>query len=114
MIARHWRGWTERRNAEAYEALLINKVLPGLRVVPGYRGGYVLRSDSPVESEFIVINLFDCLEAVKAFAGDDYGRPVFEPEARALLSRFEPIAYHYEVRANTVSSIPRGEPGRKQ
>jgi hypothetical protein len=27
---------------------------------------------------------------------------VFEPEAKALLSRAEPIALHYEVRASTV------------
>ena len=102
MIARHWRGWTAPRNAEAYEMLLVEKVLPELKDIRGYRGGYVLRSDGPEESEFVVINLFDSLESVKAFAGDDYRKPVFEPEARALLSRIEPFADHYEVRAETV------------
>ena len=102
MIARHWRGWTEPRNADAYEALLTKTVLPDLRGIQGYRGGYVLRSDGPTESEFVVINLFDSLESVKAFAGDDYCTPVFEPEARALLSRIEALAHHYEVRANTI------------
>jgi heme-degrading monooxygenase HmoA len=102
MIARDWRGWTTPQNADAYEALLINKVLPGLRGIQGYRGGYVLRFDGPAESEFAVINLFDSLDAVKAFAGSDYSTPVFEPEARALLSRIQPIARHYEVRATTV------------
>jgi heme-degrading monooxygenase HmoA len=98
MIARHWRGWTQPENADAYEALLANKMLPGLKGIDGYRGGYVLRCDGPTESEFVVINLFESLEAVKAFAGVDYATPVFEPEARALLSRIESIAYHYEVR----------------
>jgi heme-degrading monooxygenase HmoA len=98
MIARHWRGWTEPQNADAYEALLAHKVLPDLKGIDGYRGGYVLRCDGPTESEFVVINLFESLDAVKAFAGADYGTPVFEPEARALLSRIESIAYHYEVR----------------
>lgn len=102
MIARHWRGWTEPQNADAYEALLTGKMLPGLKRIQGYCGAYVFRSDSPAESEFVVINLFDSLESVKAFAGTDYGTPVFEPEARALLSRIEPVARHYEVRANTV------------
>ncbi|HEX4002620.1 MAG TPA: hypothetical protein VHX36_08220 [Candidatus Acidoferrales bacterium] len=102
MIARHWRGWTQPHNADAYEALLTNRMLPKLRDIEGYRGGYVLRSDGPTESEFIVINFFDCLDSVKAFAGDDYRTAVFEPEARALLSRIEPIADHYEVRANTL------------
>lgn len=50
----------------------------------------------------MVINLFDSLEAVKLFAGPDYAVPVFEPEAKLLLSRIEPVAMHYDVRAVTV------------
>lgn len=114
MIARHWRGWTTARDADAYEALLAEKVLPGLRTVQGYRGGYVLRRDVDhgvvgevtgevageivSEVEFVVVNLFDSLEAVKRFAGPDYAVAVFEPEARRLLSKVEPLAAHYEVR----------------
>ncbi len=102
MIARHWRGWTEVRDADEYESLLREKVLPTLRGIEGYRGGYILRSNGPKEVEFVVINLFDSLDSVKRFAGPDYSVPVFEPEARRLLRRVEPIAMHYEVRANTV------------
>ena len=102
MIARHWRGWTEVQHADDYETLLKNKVLPGLKGVQGYRGGYVFRNDGPREVEFVVVNLFDSLEAVKRFAGEDYAVAVFEPEAKRLLSRFEPTAMHYEVRAATV------------
>jgi len=99
MIARHWRGWTKLENADAYEALLKNTVLPGLKQVDGYRGGYVLRSDGSEEAEFVIVNFFDSLGTVKVFAGGDYTVPVFEPEARALLSRVGPVANHYEVRA---------------
>jgi len=102
MIARHWRGWTAVQNADAYERLLNQKVLPGLKQVEGYRGGYILRHDGPQEVEFVVLNLFDSLEAVKRFAGPDYTIPVFEPEARSLLSKIERVATHYEVRASTV------------
>ncbi len=102
MIARHWRGWTKTHNADAYESLLKDKVLPGLKDIAGYRGGYVLRSDGPEEAEFVVVNLFDSLDAVRSFAGPDYTVAVFDPEARQLLSRVEPIATHYEVRINTV------------
>jgi hypothetical protein len=102
MIARHWRGWTETQNADAYEAHLKTKVLPALRALEGYRGGYLLRMDGPLEVEFVVVNMFDSIEAVQRFAGPDYTVPVFEPEARALLSRIETVAHHYEVRAATV------------
>ena len=99
MIARHWRGWTKAQDADTYENLLKSKVLPGLRKTPGYRGGYILRSNGAEESEFVVVNLFDSMEVVRKFAGPDSSVPVFEPEAKALLSRVEPIANHYEVRS---------------
>lgn len=102
MVTRHWRGWTKVHDAEAYETLLKDRVLPRLKNIEGYRGGYVLRSDGPEESEFVVVNLFDTLDAVRSFAGPDYTVAVFEPEARRLLSKVEPTAMHYEVRVNTV------------
>jgi heme-degrading monooxygenase HmoA len=98
MIARVWRGWTQLEHADAYEQLLKTLVYPELRTLPGYRGGYILRNDGPGESEFVTVNLFESLDAVRAFAGDNFETPVFEPEARRLLSRIEPRAQHYDVR----------------
>ena len=101
MIARHWRGWTSKTDADAYQSLLTERVLPMLRTITGYNGGYVLRKELPTETEFVVINFFESLDAVRAFAGENYERPVFEPEARKLLSKVEETATHYEVIAIT-------------
>lgn len=102
MIARHWRGWTKPEDADAYEDLLKRKVLPGLKRIDGYQGGYIFRRSCDGEVEFVVVNLFDSIAAVERFAGPNYAIPVFEPEAKALLSRVESVAAHYEVRANTI------------
>jgi len=75
MIARIWRGWTKAENADAYEKLLQEVVYPGLQTIAGYRGGYILRQDKQDESEFATVNLFESLDAVKAFAGEDYETP---------------------------------------
>ena len=80
MIARIWRGWTNAEDADAYEHLLREVVYPGLKTIVGYCGGYVLRQDRGSETEFVTVNLFESLDAVKAFAGPDYEVPVFEPE----------------------------------
>ena len=80
MIARHWRGWTKLEDADEYENLLEEKVFRSLKQIKGYRGGYVLRRDEE-ESEFIVVNFFETLDAVRGFAGPNYETPVFEPEA---------------------------------
>ncbi len=90
------------QDADAYESLLKDKVLPSLSGIEGYKGGYILRSDGPQEVEFVIVNFFDSLESVKRFAGSDYSVPVFEPEAKRLLRKIEPVAMHYDVRASTV------------
>lgn len=101
MIARHWRGWTTKENAQAYEQLLKNRVLPDLAKVEGHRGAMILRREIGDEVEFVVVNFFDSMEAVQRFAGRDYAVPVFEPEAERLLSRVEPFADHFEVREDS-------------
>jgi heme-degrading monooxygenase HmoA len=79
MIARHWRGWTAVENADAYERLLREHILPGIHRVAGYQGAYILRQDGEEEVAFVVITLFDSLDAVRGFAGDNYTTPVIEP-----------------------------------
>lgn len=97
MIARLRHGWAKLANADAYEQLLRGHVLPGIHRVAGYRGAYLLREDEIDEVEFVTITLFDSLDAVREFAGEDYEAAVVPPDARALLSRFEERSRHYET-----------------
>jgi antibiotic biosynthesis monooxygenase (ABM) superfamily enzyme len=70
-----------------------------MRGVPGFRNADVLRRDESVEVAFVTLTRFDDLEAVRAFAGDDYETPLIEPTARALLSRHDERAQHYETKS---------------
>jgi heme-degrading monooxygenase HmoA len=97
MIGRLWHGWTQPENAGAYESLLEEKILPGIHRVGGYRGAYLLRRETNGEIEFTTLTLFDSLDAVRAFAGEDYTTAVVPEEARKLLSRFDERSAHYEV-----------------
>ena len=97
MIARVWRGWTSPQNADAYEEFLRTKMFPSIHRVPGYVGADLLRRDAGDEIAFVTITRFESLESVRAFAGEDYEQAVVEPEARALLSRFDQRSEHYEV-----------------
>ena len=97
MISRVWHGWTTRQTADAYETLLRNEVLPGIHRVRGFKGAQVLRRDVKDEVEFVTITLFDSLDAVKQFAGEDYEAAVIPPEAHRLLSHFDARSAHYET-----------------
>ena len=99
MISRIWRGWTGRENADAYEELLRTEIFVGIaqRSIEGYRGIHLLRRDVDDGVEFVTIMWFDSLDAVRAFAGEDYEVAVVPPKARQLLSRFDGRSAHYHV-----------------
>jgi heme-degrading monooxygenase HmoA len=100
MICRVWHGWTTPQNADAYERLLKAEIFAGIsaRKIDGYRGIQLLRRDHDQETEFVTTMWFTSIDAVRAFAGDDYTRAVVPPKAQALLSRYDHRSAHYDVR----------------
>ena len=100
MICRIWHGWTTKSNADAYERLLRDEIFAGIqhRGLAGFKGIDLLRREVDGETEFVTIMWFDSVEAVAAFAGDDYEVAVVPPAARALLARFDSRSVHYSVK----------------
>lgn len=101
MINRIWHGWTTHENAAAYESLLKQEIFVGIqgRQIEGYEGIQLLRREVGDEVEFITIMTFASLDAVRAFAGNDYETAVVPHKARALLLRYDNRSQHYEIRA---------------
>lgn len=99
MISRIWHGWTTPANAGAYEDLLKSEIFTGIkgRNIPGFKSIQLLRRDAGSEVEFVTIMLFDSLDAVRIFAGEDYEAAVVPPKARAILAHFDARSQHYEV-----------------
>lgn len=99
MVSRIWHGYTSHENADIYENLLRSEIFTGIsqRNIPGYQGIHLLRRSLENEIEFITIMWFDSIEAVKAFAGEEYEHCVVPPKARQVLSRFDSYSQHYEV-----------------
>ena len=100
MISRVWHGWTTPANADRYEELIRSTIFPGIvgRRIAGFEGIELHRRPAGSEVEFVTIMWFAAMEAVKAFAGEDWEVAVVPPAARAVLSRFDDRAQHYEVR----------------
>jgi heme-degrading monooxygenase HmoA len=90
-----WRGWTAPSDADAYERFLRSELFPEVAKLPGFLGARILRRRVEDEEEFVTLTMFESLDAVQAFAGEDYETPVIEPEARRLLSHYEDRAVHY-------------------
>jgi heme-degrading monooxygenase HmoA len=97
MIARVWRGWARRDDAPTYERIFANSVLPHLQATNGYIGAYLMRRDDQDDVAFVAVTLFESVDAIRAFAGQDYEAAVVSPEARRALARFEDRVTHYTV-----------------
>jgi heme-degrading monooxygenase HmoA len=97
MIARIWRGVTPAHKADDYLRYLEATGLKEYRATPGNRGAWVLRRISDAEAEFITLSHWDSLDAIRAFAGDDYERAVYYPEDQDYLLDFAPNVEHYEI-----------------
>jgi hypothetical protein len=108
MLLRSWSGRTTPAGARNYLAHFRRRVLPALRRLPGHRGALVLRRRRAGEVEVTVLTFWRSLAAVRAFAGRDVARAVVEPEARAVLRRFDRRASHFEVLLDS----RRGKGGR--
>ena len=98
-VCRLWRGWTTPENAAAYEAVVRGEVIPRIeaRHIPGFLHIDLIRRDLGHEVEFATLMWFESLNHIRAFTGEDYEVSHVPAAARAVLSRFDERAAHYEV-----------------
>ena len=100
MISRIWHGWTTFENADGYEKMLREEIFKWIesKEIAGYHGIQLLRRKLDDEVEFVTIMWFDDLAAVRQFAGEDYATAVVLPDAKKLLSHYDAVSPHYDVR----------------
>lgn len=97
MIVRTWRGYATPGNAQAYARHLEEAVFPKLHAIAGHQGAYLLRREDNGRVEFLVLTMWESMQAVQKFAGQTPEVAVVEPEARAVLSEFDKTVSHYDV-----------------
>src|SRR5690348_16674067 len=97
MIARTWHGRVPTDKADAYHDYLRRTGLPDYASTPGNQGVFVLRRTEGDVTHFLLLTLWDSVEAIKAFTGPDYERAQYYAEDDDYLLEREPLATHYEV-----------------
>lgn len=97
MILRMWRAGSTVEKADEYVRHATKKIFPSLRAIEGHCGAYLLRRAVGDEIEFVVLTLWESMEAVRKFAGVETDKAVVEPEARTALTSFDDSVTHFEV-----------------
>ena len=99
MIARFWRGVTQKSTADEYFAYLQKTGLKEYRSTEGNRGVYVFRRIEDDRATFLLMSLWESYEAIKRFAGSNFEKAVYYPEDKKFLLELEPNVVHYEILA---------------
>ena len=98
MIARMWRGWVRREDRDVYVDYVEETGMSEYRRTPGNRGAHLLTRDlGDGRTEIVALSIWESLEAVRGFAGDDISRAVFYPEDDRWLVDREITVSHFEV-----------------
>jgi heme-degrading monooxygenase HmoA len=97
MIARTWTGVVRRADADAYAEYIRETGFAEYGRTAGNRGAWMLRRDHGDRTEFITLSMWDSVDAIKAFAGEDIEAAVLYPEDERYLIEGSSSVTHYEV-----------------
>jgi heme-degrading monooxygenase HmoA len=97
VIVRTWSARATSAGADAYRVYFEQTLLPQLHTVPGFSGGLLLSRDDAGLIELTTHTLWESVDAIRAFAGDDLTTAVVEPEALAMLDESDTTVVHRTV-----------------
>jgi heme-degrading monooxygenase HmoA len=97
MVSRHWTGVTKPGKAPDYIAHLKKDTFLKLLSIPGFVRASILQRDLPEGIEFLIITIWENMEAIQAFAGAEADTAVVPQVARDLMIRFDEKVRHYTV-----------------
>jgi heme-degrading monooxygenase HmoA len=100
MIARFWSGAVRQADADTYADYIRDTGFAEYGETAGNRGAWLLRRDDGEHTQFITMSLWDSVDAIKAFAGEDIEAAVLYPEDERYLVGESEVT-HYDV-ADTV------------
>jgi heme-degrading monooxygenase HmoA len=96
-IARIWKGATRIEDRDRYIDYLHRTGIAEYTATPGNLGVEMLRRDDGDRTWFTIRTLWESMDAVKAFAGDDPEVAKYYPEDDEFLVERGPVVEHHEV-----------------
>jgi heme-degrading monooxygenase HmoA len=80
MIIRTWHGRTRLRDGDDYEAFMKNTAAPDYSSITGLQHLYFTRRDEGDVAHFLLITLWDSMDAIRNFAGENPDLAKYYPE----------------------------------
>jgi len=97
MISRHWKGLAKTEFADAYRKHLTTDTFPKLSRIDGFVGASILTRVVDRGTEFLVITVWESLQAIEQFAGVPSDVAVVPETVQAMMIEYDEKVIHYEV-----------------
>ena len=97
MIVRMWHGRVHHDDACAYREFLKQRAIPDYQSVKGNINVKILERREECATHFITMTMWESLDSIKAFAGEELETAQYYPEDKDYLLEFEPTVVHYDV-----------------
>jgi len=96
-IMRLWHGEVAIEKADDYQKFMLEKAAPDYGSVEGFIKLYFQRKDEEKKAHFLLVTLWDSIDSVKKFAGDNPEIAKYYPEDEIFLLEKEKHVSMYEV-----------------
>lgn len=94
---RQWKGRVPAAKAADYLEFLKTSGFKDYGETPGNLAVYAFQRTENGVTEIVLVTLWESVEAIKRFAGEDYEKAHYYPEDKDFLLEFEPFVDHYDV-----------------
>lgn len=99
MIARIWYGRTRPEHYDEYARYVEETGIRDLGATAGNLGAFLFRRRVDDLAEFLVLSLWESLDAIRAFAGEEVDTARYYPEDERFLLELAPKVEHFELSA---------------
>ncbi|MGO9567310.1 MAG: antibiotic biosynthesis monooxygenase family protein [Desulfomonilaceae bacterium] len=97
MISRHWKGIAKPREADNYIKHLRTDTFPKLAKIKGFISASILRRPVEQGTDFLIITVWESIEAIERFAGAKADVAVVPESVQAMMIEYDRNVSHYEV-----------------
>ncbi len=96
-VMRLWHGRVPVEKANEYEKFLIERAVPDYSSVDGLLKIYFTRKDEGNIAHFLLVTIWDSIESIKKFAGENPEIAKYYPEDEDFLLEKEKYVQHYRI-----------------
>lgn len=97
MISRHWKGIARPGEGDNYIHHLRIDTFPKLSEIEGFISASILKRPVDQGTEFLIVTVWESVEAIKAFAGEKADVAVVPEVVQAMMVDYDRNVRQYEI-----------------